>query len=247
LDVGSYEPTASAGTTGSALGGTGGAIGVQSSNGASAGRTTVQPSSSGGSGFAAAGTRGSFAGGTGSVGVGGSAATAGSLGSGGASGGARTAGGGTSVGGSGFAFAGGSGRGTASGGGAAGRGSAGAKATGGMPGVAGSTGTVTSTFSAVASIIQQHCGASGCHGGARNPRLTNNSNLYKTLTSTTVEECASNHLVTPSDPTNSALLMLPNWECDDFVMPEGCVDMPCLSATELATITAWIQAGAPSK
>jgi hypothetical protein len=112
-------------------------------------------------------------------------------------------------------------------------------------GAAGATPSGPATFAGVAAIIQQHCALAACHGGGRNPRLTNNSSLYRTLTSTTVKECGGNALVTPNSIANSALLLLPNWECTDLVMPEGCVDMPCLSGGELATIAAWIQAGAP--
>jgi hypothetical protein len=116
----------------------------------------------------------------------------------------------------------------------------------GKVGTAGGTGSVTATFSAVASIIGQRCALPACHGGGRSPKLTNSSSLYQTLTSTTVMACAGNALVKPSDPTNSALLMLPNWECKDLTMPQGCVDMPCLAADELKTISDWIQAGAPN-
>lgn len=101
------------------------------------------------------------------------------------------------------------------------------------------------TFAAVADIIQQNCAQAGCHGGARMPRFSSGSSLYRTLTTYTVKACGSSPLVKPNEPANSALLKLPSWECTDLVMPQGCVDKPCFTGETLATIRAWIQAGAP--
>ena len=233
-DPGSYSPVGAAGSS-SASAGRGPAT-----SGANGGQATA-PSGSGGSGFGASGAHaggssaGPSSGGTAATGnfAGGASAgrgAAGSFGTG-ASGAAGNGGRGGSFGASG----------TSSLAGASNAGHGGAT---GVTGAAGSPANVPATFAAVSSIIQQNCAI--CHG-SRAPRLTSGSTLYQTLTSTTVKECGGNALVKPNDPTNSALLMLPNWECDDIVMPQGCIDMPCLSATDLATITAWIDAGAPSK
>jgi hypothetical protein len=73
------------------------------------------------------------------------------------------------------------------------------------------------------------------------------SSLYATLTKTSVRQCGSDDLVVPGDTANSALLELLNHKCGTFVMPEGCKTTPCFSSADMATITAWIQAGAPSQ
>ncbi len=109
------------------------------------------------------------------------------------------------------------------------------------------------TFSDVAMIMANNCGASQCHGGGPGGQplvYTNKATLYGVLTSTVVAECMSSKLVTPGDPAHSALLLLPTWVCTDpsggpFVMPQGCIDTPCLKQTELDSIKAWITAGAP--
>ncbi len=102
-------------------------------------------------------------------------------------------------------------------------------------------------FSQVAAIIQTNCGASNCHGGRQGPTLTssNLTTLYNTLTSTTVRQCGSDHLVTKNDTANSALLELPQGTCSNFIMPQGCTKTPCLAAADITTITNWINAGAP--
>ncbi len=243
-DPGSYGPS-SAGVNGSSAAGRGQL--PPTSNGGAGGVPSLGTT---GSGLPAAGTP---AGGSGALaGVGGAgASTAGSFANG-ASGGVSTGNGGSfGSGGFGVGAVGGAptgGRAGAAFGGAGPSlgGHAGALAQGsaGKPGAAGAPANVPATFAAVTSIIQANC--SICHGN-RQPRLTNNANLYETLTSTTVKECGNNPLVKPDDPANSALLMLPNWECDDLVMPQGCIAALCITDAELATITAWIDAGAPSK
>jgi hypothetical protein len=133
-------------------------------------------------------------------------------------------------------------------------GSAGSSGVAGSPGSAGS-GSGQATFAAVASIMSQECGKPLCHGGAAPAQMlnfTNMTTLYATLTSKVVSECMGEKLVVPGDPTNSALLKLPTWECRDamgaaFVMPQGCIDDQCLPDAELATLKAWIAAGAPQQ
>jgi hypothetical protein len=71
------------------------------------------------------------------------------------------------------------------------------------------------------------------------------STLYDTLTTKVVKECNNSVMVVPNDPSKSALVMLPTWQCTDFVMPVGCIDNPCLESDQMAIITGWIASGAP--
>jgi len=123
---------------------------------------------------------------------------------------------------------------------------------------AGGTGATTpGTFNDVAAIMARNCGASQCHGGGPGGQplvYTNKATLYNTLTTTVVTECMSAKLVTPGDPTHSALVLLPTWMCKDqsggpFVMPQGCITQPdpCLTDAEMASIKQWIMAGAPAQ
>lgn len=158
--------------------------------------------------------------------------------SGGGSGGSQAPGG---IAGSGVAGSGIAGSGVA-GSGVAGSGVAGSGTAGGPSGQ-------TATLSAVAAILKESCGALSCHGGGPEGRdvvFTDPATLYQTLTTTVVAPCNNKPLVTPGQSANSALLMLPTWQCDDFVMPQGCFDDPCLPTADLATISAWIDAGAPN-
>jgi hypothetical protein len=52
-------------------------------------------------------------------------------------------------------------------------------------------------------------------------------------------------LVVPGDVANSALPKLPTWQCLDFVMPQGCIEDPCIKQEEIDAIRGWIAAGAP--
>jgi hypothetical protein len=129
----------------------------------------------------------------------------------------------------------------------------GGAATGGRPGVGGassggSAGASSSvTFAQVAMIVGTQCGTSTCHGGRQNPSLSssNLTTLYSTLTNTAVSQCGGDHLVTKSDTANSALLELPQHQCNGLVMPQGCTANPCFAQANLDTISSWIKAGAP--
>jgi len=107
------------------------------------------------------------------------------------------------------------------------------------------------TFNDVAMIMAMNCGAPLCHGGGGQPLVyTNKATLYGILTSTVVTECMNSKLVTPGDPAHSALLLLPTWMCTDqsggpFVMPQSCIDDPCLTQAERDSIKTWIMNGAP--
>lgn len=122
----------------------------------------------------------------------------------------------------------------------------------GSAGAAGA-GSGQATFAAVANIMAMECGKPLCHGGAAPAQMlnfTDMTTLYTTLTTKVVAECSGEKLVVPGDPNSSALLKLPNWDCNDpvagpFVMPQGCIDDPCLPDQEIATFRAWIAAGAP--
>jgi hypothetical protein len=144
-------------------------------------------------------------------------------------------------------------------GGAGGTGGAAAGGLGGSAGALAAAGSssagmapVPGTFGAVAEIMRQNCGLPACHGGGVEGQdlvYTDISTLHNVLLTTIVPECMGNPLVKPGDPANSALLKLPNWDCTDpsggpFVMPQGCIDDPCLQPAELSSITAWIMAGA---
>jgi len=119
---------------------------------------------------------------------------------------------------------------------------------GAMSGAAGSAGNAAALFTPVGTLIQMTCATAACHGGRQRPSLsdTNPTTLYNTLKSTAVRQCGSDRLATPNDPANSALLELVQQQCGTFVMPAGCNTNPCISASDIATITAWIQAGAPA-
>lgn len=145
-------------------------------------------------------------------------------------------------------------------GGSAGVGSSGGAGAAGSAGHAGNTGaagmsnaTGPGTFNDVAMIMATNCGASLCHGGGVGGQplvYTNKATLYGILTTTVVTECMNAKLVTPGDPEHSALLLLPTWMCTDpsggpFVMPQSCIEDPCLTDAERASIKAWIMAGAP--
>ena len=241
--------TAQAGTSSSATGGSGGTssggqggVGTGGTGMVGAGGTAVGGGTSGGSSAVGGGA------GQGATGNGGT--SGGTSGSGGMPAKGGTFGGaGMPNGGSGALFGGGGRAGsTGLGGRSSGTGGAGG-ARGGAAGAAGTSvgGAGSVAFSQVAAIIQAQCGKSTCHGGRENPNLTstNLTTLYNTLTSTTVRQCGSDHLVTKNDTANSALLELPQGKCSNFIMPQGCTTTPCLASADLTTITNWINAGAP--
>jgi hypothetical protein len=182
--------------------------------------------------------------GSGGAGNGGSSA--------GAAGSVSPAGGSTTVGGSGAA--GQSGSSTGGRGGAAGVG-----AGGGSSGTSGTTGTgaggqggaagATVTFSQIRTLIPGTCGGAMCHTARQQPTLANDANLYSTLLNTAVSECGGARLVVPGNSQGSAILQLVNRQCskdgEPFYMPHDCTSNPCLPASQIRTITNWIQAGAP--
>jgi len=210
------------GTTGTA--GSGGASGVAGSGGASGVAGTT------GSGGNAAGGRGGNA--TGGNGAGGSAA-------GGPGGNAAGGRGGNGNGGN---AAGGRGGNTAGRGGAAGG------ATGGAGGAV--------TFAQVAQILGASCGTGTCHDGGEHTDLRNNTGLYGRIVngmpsgSKTMSSCTSRTLIEPNDVASSVIaqaVMASVSGCTNARMPDDCptTNRPCLTATQISTITSWINAGAP--
>jgi hypothetical protein len=69
--------------------------------------------------------------------------------------------------------------------------------------------------------------------------------LHSTLMTRTVARCGGDPLVSPNDPSKSALVKLVNKACGTFVMPPGGASTPTIPAADLTTITSWISAGAP--
>ncbi len=67
--------------------------------------------------------------------------------------------------------------------------------------------------------------------------------LYTLLNTFTVEKCGGSPLITPGDTANSAILKVVSGGCGEFFMPPATYEN--FTAEELATITAWVEAGAP--
>jgi len=221
-------------------GGTGAAVGSSSSTGAMGGTAPQGGNVASGSGGTLSGS--STTGGTGSVGTNLGGTGLGGTSAGGTSGGALGGSGGTGFGGvSGTIATGGVGGAGAQtgGGGVAG---SGALTGAGSGGTAGSTST--SMFPAVRDLIVEVCADTACHGSRERPLLTA-TNLYTTLTSTSVRQCGNDRLVTPGDTANSAILELVNGQCGNLLMPESCMEAPCLGPAEQMIISSWIAAGAP--
>jgi hypothetical protein len=129
--------------------------------------------------------------------------------------------------------------------GSGGLGSGGRSGTGGsgLGGKSGGTGGGAAVaFSQVATIIGKTCGT--CHAASM-PVLKNDMNLRTTLTTFKAMPCANNPLVTPNDPSKSAIVQLVSKQCGATVMPVGCKSTPCIPQADLTTITNWINAGAP--
>ena len=215
----------------------GGAMGAAGEPGTGAGGTTAAGGTAGAAGFTGAGTGGKMGTG-GSTGTGGGATQTG--GSTGASGGATQTGGSTGTGGR-ASESGGStgtgGRASGTGGstgtaGASGRGggrggTTGAAGTGGGGGTGKGTGpTFTQVYGTILSV---YCTGSGCHspGTAGGLSFASKANAFSSLMS----------YVTPGDDSQSDFY----FAVSTGAMPKGKAK---LSAANLATIKAWIDAGA---
>jgi hypothetical protein len=202
--------------------------------GTSSSGSAGQPTTTGGTGAGGHGTGGSSAGmsASGSAGH----ATGGTAGSGGTGGSAGGAGAGGS--------------------------SAGSTATGGSAGAAAGTGGTSGgdsqpptwdTVKLVLTGTNPPCSASDCHGpGGPNTfqvNIKDESALYTMLTTHISVDCGNIPVVTPGDPSKSALVKVLNGPCSAKVpqMPNGCTpaDGNCVPADYIAGVTQWIANGAP--
>jgi hypothetical protein len=126
--------------------------------------------------------------------------------------------------------------------------------TGGSPGTGGGTGT--GTFAAVAALLMTNC--SSCHDGTKHTdlrtaglgaRIVNGSSNPSTNTS-----CTSQKLIVPNSTATSLIynkVMGTNLGGCGARMPMGCSTTSanpraCLTTAQIATIAAWINAGAPT-
>lgn len=190
----------------------------------------------------------------------GGAAGSGGLAPGGQSGGGAFGGGGLggtgAVSGTGGVVAGGGFGGHGAGGlGGAGASGAGAGGVGGVGGAGGTSGTgippTFATFKYVTMNTNPPCVASDCHGfGTGNPLvLADDDGMLRTRLTTTINmQCGNIPVVTPSDPTRSALIMLLKGPCGDLLrMPEGCDPAfgQCVPDEYIAAIEEWVRLGAP--
>ena len=126
--------------------------------------------------------------------------------------------------------------------GSGGTGSGGKLANGGQTNVAGNAGSTA--FTQVQSILETKCGI--CHTlGGNQPNLSSTGDeLYGTLTSFRVRQCANNPMITPNNPSTSSLLLVTTGKCGGLRMPQGCSGTSCVTASEQQTISNWISQGA---
>jgi hypothetical protein len=96
------------------------------------------------------------------------------------------------------------------------------------------------------------CNAADCHGpGGPNPLqywVKDDDKLYTTLTTHVSAECGNIPVVTPGDPSRSAIVKVLKGPCSAKVpqMPNGCTPEAgnCLPAEYVAAIERWIALGA---
>lgn len=139
--------------------------------------------------------------------------------------------------------------------GATGQDAAGAAGTGAMDMAAGASAGVsaverTINYSDVESAVERSCVRSVCHlspelGWPWPPDLSGLAYpRYDALINTTVEKCGGVPLVDPGHPETSALLMLPQGLCGDLLMPDGCLEVPCIYQSDIDGLRLWIAEGA---
>lgn len=109
-----------------------------------------------------------------------------------------------------------------------------------------SGGSGVATLDEIRDILLFRCGNLICHMPP--PYTPPNfglagDDLFTLLTTFTVEKCAGSPLIVPSDTANSAILKVVSGGCGDFYMPPDTYDP--FTDEELATLTAWVEAGAP--
>jgi hypothetical protein len=100
-------------------------------------------------------------------------------------------------------------------------------------------------------IVNMSCGRVICHVPAPNGASTLdlsdiNNDQHMLLMTTHVPQCDGDPLVTPGDPSKSALIKLVKKECGAFVMPQDCLpaDATCLPQADIDTLSKWITQGA---
>jgi hypothetical protein len=99
------------------------------------------------------------------------------------------------------------------------------------------------------------CNAADCHGpGGPNPLqywVKDDDKLYETLTHHVSMDCGNIPVVTPGDPSKSAIVKVLKGPCSAKVpqMPNGCKpeDNNCLPPEYVAAVERWITLGAPKK
>jgi len=102
----------------------------------------------------------------------------------------------------------------------------------------------TVTYDRVYQLVQMNCAANGCHSGGKRPLFnTSQSALYTTLT-TTVSLACNVPLITRSDLSKSALLLIVTGKCSLFRMPPECSTPPCIPESDIQAISAWVTQGA---
>lgn len=123
-----------------------------------------------------------------------------------------------------------------------------AASTGGSTATGGSAGAAAAVpYSQVVAFIDSQCAP--CHDGAEMPNMhpADPAGLYTLLTTRTVTQCGGNKMVTPGDPSKSALLMVGTDKCTGLKMPSGCSEPLCFATNDIAMLTAWIQSGAKNQ
>lgn len=112
------------------------------------------------------------------------------------------------------------------------------------------------TFKFVMLNVMPPCNSAPCHGvngGGQNPleMPSNNDTALMTALETTISpDCGNIPIITPGDPTRSALVKVLSTGCSQNVpqMPYGCDPDPtsgnCVPAPYQTAISQWIQAGA---
>jgi hypothetical protein len=102
------------------------------------------------------------------------------------------------------------------------------------------------TLDEIRDILLFRCGNLICHMPP--PYTPPNFGLsgdafYTLLTTFTVDNCAGSALIVPGDTAESAILKVVGHGCGEFYMPPDTYDT--FTEDELATLTAWVEAGAP--
>ncbi len=111
------------------------------------------------------------------------------------------------------------------------------------------------TLKLVLTEARPPCAAADCHGpGGPNPLqywVKDDDKLYETLTHHISVDCGNIPVVTPGDPSRSAIVKVLKGPCSAKVpqMPNGCrpQDNNCLPSEYVAAIERWIALGAPKK